>query len=320
VSGHALDAKLYIARTPLTTEWLVSLLRHLWEHGVHFSAFTPEVARWEGQVQALYPAIGRPPVTLAQEIADIVARGAGTMQLWDKTVSMTLALDPNLTAAARVLKAEVEAEVEALPRRAYGTIGLFVDTVYLQQDDLVPRGTASLPASGHLVTPSQQVFIAFAHWFAVLAQQAHAAFGFGYDPGDDLADEDAFVEESDEAIEAALARRQMPTLGAWLARERVTYVSSTLVTPELLARWISAQRRWVHQVPGGGVVSIAPLQLYERGEAQAQLQLGDMALSARRLREAEAHYQRARTIFEANGDAHGAFVSRSNLKRLAQIE
>jgi hypothetical protein len=316
VSGHSLDAKLYVARMPLTTEWLVSLLRHLWEHGVHFSAFTPAVARWEGQLQALYPAIGRPPLTLEQEIADIVARGAGNVQMWDKNVSMTLSLDPNLTAAARVLEDE---EVEALRRRAYGTIGLFVDTVYLQQDDIVPRGSTSLPTSGQLVLPSHQVFIAFAHWFAVLAQQAHAEFGFGYDPGDDLTDEDAFVEESDEAIEAALARRRVPDLGAWLARERVTYVSSTLVTPELLATWISAQRRWVHQVPGGGCVSIAQLHLYERGEAQAQLQLGDVAMSERRLREAEAHYQRARTIFEANGDAQGAFVSRSNLKRLAQI-
>jgi hypothetical protein len=235
--------------------------------------------------------------------------------MWDKIVPMTLSLDSHLTAAAQAVEDE---EVEALRRRAYGTIGL--SGGYLHQDDILPRGATSLPASGHLVTPYQQVFIAFAHWFAVLAQHAHAAFGFGYDPGDDLTDEDAFVEESDEAIEAVLARRRVPTLGSWLARARVTSVSSALVTPELLATWISTQQRWVQQVPGGGCLPIAQLHLYERGEAQAQLQLGDVALSKRRFREAEAHYQRARTIFEANGDAHGAFISRSNLQRLAQID
>jgi hypothetical protein len=317
MSDHYLDAKLYVARRPLTTEWLVTLLRHLWEHGVCFSAFTPDVARWEGQLQALYPAIGRPPLTLEQEIAGIVARGAGNVQMWDKDVSITLALDPNLIADAWAME---EAEVEALSRRVYGTVGLFVDNAYLHYDDIVPRGPSSSPASpasGHLVTPYQQVFIAFAHWFEVLAQHAQAEFGFGYDPGEDLTDEDAFVEESDDAIDAALARRRVPDVRSWLARERVTYVSPTLVTPELLTTWISAQRRWVKQAPGGGCVSIAQLHLYERGEGHAQLQLGDLAFSERRIREAQAHYQRALTIFETNGDAHGVFVSQSNLKRLA---
>jgi hypothetical protein len=314
MSDHYLDAKLYVARLPLTTEWLVTLLHHLWEHGVHFSAFTPDIVQWEGQLQALYPAIARPSLTLEQEIAGIVARGAGDVQIWDKDVPITLALDPNLVAAAWEME-----DAELSSRRAYGTVGLLIDNAYLHYDDIVPRGPSSRPASGHLVTPYQQVFIAFAHWFAVLAQHAHAEFGFGYDPGEDLTDEDAFLEESDEAIDAALARRRVPDLRPWLARERVLYVSPTLVTPEVLTAWISAQRRWVKQVPGGGCVSIAQLHLYERGEGHAQLQLGDLAFSERRIREAQAHYQRALTIFETNGDAGGVFISQSNLKRLAQI-
>jgi hypothetical protein len=256
-------------------------------------------------------------VTLAKEIADIVARGAGTMQLWDNDVSLTVALDLNLTADAWVLE---EAEVEALRRRAYGTIGLFVDSVYLQQDDLVPQGTTSLPASGHLVLPSQQVFIAFAHWFAVLAQQAHAAFGFGYDPGDDLTDEDAFVEESDEAIEAAPTRRQVPTLGAWLARERVTYVSSTLVTPSC---WQGGSVPSGAGAPwgGGGGWSRSPHCSCMSGVRHSRSSIWVMW---RCVRVAWAH-QRPTTSAPAPSSRpppmpNGAVVSRSNLKRLAQFE
>ncbi len=235
MSSTAFGLSLFLERAVFSEAWLGAWLKKLWQQGLSFSAPPTEALTWEAalpQVCACYLEEQRAEVSLAEAIRRLAEQGAGSIQVWDRSIDLLLTI-------------EDDPFIGATP--AYKRIRLPFDASLFHRS-----GKEPLPARQPLY-PFQQAQIAFLHWSEVFCRETQPLFGLGAEPewvyrqGETITQ---YTRGAEAALARALQHGQFPELPPWVSW---LYLGAPFVPAPLLEAALHRTDTWMKRAPDGSL-------------------------------------------------------------------